>query len=222
MFDKDSWFEIGPYWGRSLICGLARLDGYPVGVFANDNRFYAGAMTADASQKVRRLIDLCQQFHLPIVNFQDEPGFMIGPEAEQASTIRYGTAFVLAAATCVVPWACVQIRKSFGVAGAGHFAPDNYVLAWPSVQSGALPIEGGVAVAFRREIEAAPDPDAKRKELEEELLAQQSPFPRGEGMGVHELIDPMETRPFLCDWAETVQALLPELKGPVAFSFRGT
>ena len=108
--------------------------------------------------QVRRLIDLCQQFHIPIVTLQDEPGFMIGPEAEAAATIRYGTAFVLAAATCVVPWATVMIRKNFGVAGAGHFAPDNYVLAWPSVESGALPIEGGVAVAYRREIEAAADP----------------------------------------------------------------
>jgi acetyl-CoA carboxylase carboxyltransferase component len=101
--------------------------------FANDNRFYAGAMSADASQKVRRLIDLCQQFHIPIVTLQDEPGFMIGPEAEAAATIRYGTAFVLAAATCVVPWAVVMIRKNFGVAGAGHFAPDNYVLVSQAV-----------------------------------------------------------------------------------------
>ena len=151
-----------------------------------------------------------------------QPGFMIGPEAEAAATIRYGTAFVLAAATCVVPWAVVMIRKNFGVAGAGHFAPDNYVLAWPSAESGALPIEGGVAVAFRREIEAAADPDAKRKELEEELASQQSPFPRGEGLGVHELIPPEETRPFLCDWITAVQALLPALKGPVSFPFRGT
>ena len=94
--------------------------------------------------------------------------------------------------------------------------------AWPSVESGALPIEGGVAVAFRREIEAAPDPDAKRKELEEQLASQQSPFPRGEGLGVHELIPPEETRPFLCDWIEAVQALLPQLVGPVSFPFRAT
>lgn len=94
--------------------------------------------------------------------------------------------------------------------------------AWPSVESGALPIEGGVAVAFRREIEAAPDPDVKRKELEEQLASQQSPFPRGEGLGVHELIPPEETRPFLCDWVEAVQALLPQLVGPVSFPFRAT
>jgi methylmalonyl-CoA decarboxylase subunit alpha len=115
-----------------------------------------------------------------------------------------------------------MIRKNFGVAGAGHFAPNNYVLAWPSVESGALPIEGGVAVAFRREIEAAADPDAKRKELEEMLASQQNPFARGESLGVHELIDPAETRVFLCDWAESVQALLPPLLGPVAFPYRGT
>jgi acetyl-CoA carboxylase carboxyltransferase component len=94
------------------------------------------------------------------------------------------------------------------------------VLAWPSAESGALPVEGGVAVAFHREIAQAADPDARRRELEEMLAARQSPFPRAEAFSVHELIDPRETRPMLCRWIDRIQPLLPPLLGPSGFSVR--
>ena len=94
------------------------------------------------------------------------------------------------------------------------------MLAWPSAERGALPIEGGVAVAFGREIAAADDPEAKRRELEESLAARLSPFPRAESFAVHDLIDPRETRPALCGWLELVQPLLTQLKGPRSFPYR--
>jgi acetyl-CoA carboxylase carboxyltransferase component len=93
-------------------------------------------------------------------------------------------------------------------------------LAWPSAQSGALPIEGGVAVAFHREIAAAANPDEKRAELEARLKSARSPFPRAESFAVHELIDPRETRPALCDWVEWIQPRLAVLTGPVSFPMR--
>lgn len=220
VVDTGSFFEIAPFYGPSQICGLARLDGQPVGVLANDCRIYAGAMTAEAAQKYRRLVELCDTFHLPIVNFVDQPGFMIGPEAERAGTIRYGMAAVSAAVQATVPWASVQVHKGFGVATAAHYGTDAYVLAWPSVESGALPLEGGVAVAFHREIAAADDPERKRKELEERLRAGRSPFPRAESFGVHELIDPRETRPMLCEWIDWIQPQLETLTGPVSFPMR--
>ena len=127
---------------------------------------YAGAMTAEAAQKYRRFVEMCDMFHVPVINFIDQPGFMIGPEAERKGTIRYGMAAVAAAAQATIPWASIQVHKGFGVATAAHYAPDAYVLAWPSVESGALPLEGGVAVAYHREIESAEDPEAKRKEIE--------------------------------------------------------
>jgi len=220
VMDKDSFFEIGASYGPSQICGMARLDGQPVGVLANDCRFYAGAMTAEAAQKYRRFVETCDTFHVPIVNFVDQPGFMIGPESEQAGTIRYGMAAVAAAAQATVPWAVVQVHKGFGVATAAHYAPGAYVLAWPSVESGALPLEGGVAVAFHREIAAADDPDAKRKEYEDRLREGRSPFPRAESFAVHELIDPRETRPLLCEWIDWIQPQLDTLIGPVRFGMR--
>jgi acetyl-CoA carboxylase carboxyltransferase component len=177
-------------------------------------------MTADAAQKYRRFIELCDTFHLPVVNFVDQPGFMIGPQAEREGTIRYGMAAVAAAAQASVPWAVVQVHKGFGVATAAHYAPGAYVLAWPSVESGALPLEGGVAVAFRREIEAAADPEARRRELEDALRRDRSPFPRAESFAVHELIDPRETRPLLCEWIAWIQPQLDILIEPVRFGPR--
>jgi acetyl-CoA carboxylase carboxyltransferase component len=94
------------------------------------------------------------------------------------------------------------------------------VLAWPSAESGALPIEGGVAVAYRREIEAAPDPDARRRELEEEHAARRDPFARAEAFGVHDLIDPRATRPALCDWIDWIRPRLRSELGPRAWSIR--
>ena len=220
VLDKETFFEIGRGYGRSQITGLARLNGQPVGVWANDGRYLAGAMTADGAQKARRFLELCETFHLPILSFVDEPGFMIGSQSEQAATIRHGASTVLTAAMTKVPWASIMVRRSFGVAQAAHYGPDGYVLAWPSAETGPLPVEGGVAVAFHREIAAAEDPEAKRRELEEALAAKQSPFPRAEAFSVHELIDPRETRPMLCRWIDRVQPLLPPLLGPSGFSVR--
>jgi acetyl-CoA carboxylase carboxyltransferase component len=204
----------------SQITGLATMLGQPVGVWANDGKYLAGAMTADGAQKARRFIELCETFHLPILSFVDEPGFMIGSQSEQAATIRHGASTVLTAAMSNVPWASIMVRRSFGVAQAAHYGPDSYVLAWPSAETGPLPVEGGVAVAFHREIAAAADPEKKRRELEEQLAAKQSPFPRAEAFSVHELIDPRETRPMLCRWIERVQPLLDRLRGPSHFSVR--
>ncbi|MEL6980274.1 MAG: carboxyl transferase domain-containing protein [Pseudomonadota bacterium] len=221
ILDKESFFEIGARYGRGQITGFARLSGHAVGVWANDGRHLAGAMTADGAQKARRFLELCETFHLPVVAFIDEPGFMIGSQSESEATIRHGAATVLTAASMRVPWASVMVRRSFGVAQAAHYGPGGgLTLAWPSAEAGALPVEGGVAVAYHREIAAAADPEAKRRELEEALAARQSPFPRAEAFAVHELIDPRETRARLCRWAARAQPLLAGLLGPSRFGFR--
>ena len=220
VVDKGSFFEMTKRFGPSLITGLARLNGRSVGVIANDCHFYAGAMTAQAAQKLRRFADMCNTFHLPILSFVDEPGFMIGSASEKAATIRHGTAAIAAVMQSRVPWASVIVHKVFGVAGAAHFGPDGYVLSWPSAATGALPVEGGVAVAFAREIAAAEDPDALRAELEAKLAAGQSPFPRAEGFSVHELIDPRETRAKLCDWIDWIGPRRAIALGPYMTTMR--
>lgn len=220
VVDAGSFFPFATKYGPSLIIGLARINGQAVGITANDCRHLAGAMTAAAGQKMRRMIELCDTFHLPLINFVDEPGFMIGPGAEADATIRYGMAAVSAAACATIPWASVRVHKCFGVAGAAHFGPDTYLLDWPSAESGALPLEGGVAVAYGREIAAAADPDAKRKEIEDRLISARNPFGPAESFAAHDLIDPRETRPHLCDWVDWIQPRLDDLRGPTRFMMR--
>ena len=208
IFDKNSFFEITKFFGRGIITGFARINGYSVAIFANDSNFYAGSMSAEGAQKTSRFIRLCDTFNIPIVSLVDEPGFLIGPDAEKAGTILHGTEAVLATTESTVPWTTVMIRKSFGVAAAAHYGPDGYVLAWPSAESGPLPLEGGVAVAFKKEIAQAANPEAKRKELEENMAKNQNPFPRAEAFSVHEIIDPRETRRYISLWADRIQGQL--------------
>ena len=202
VIDKDTFFEMSKKYGSSLITGLGRLNGKTVGILANDCMYYAGAMTAEAALKLRRFVDFVNTFNISVISFVDEPGFMIGPDSEKSGTIRHGTSAISAVMQSEIPWASIIVRKVFGVAGAAHFAPDGYVLSWPSAETGALPVEGGVAIAFKNEIENSNDPDKKRKELEELLAKRSSPFPRSENFSVHELIDPRETRLKLISWLE--------------------
>ena len=212
VFDENTFFEITKFFGRGIITGLARINGYSVGILANDSNFYAGSMSAQGAQKTSRFVKMCDTFHLPIISLIDEPGFLIGPEAEEQATILHGTHAVLAVTESKVPWTSIMIRKSFGVAAAAHYGPDGYVLAWPSAESGALPVEGGVAVAFKKEISEAKDPEIKRKEIELSLTKNQNPFPRAENFSVHEIIDPRDTRKYLSQWSERIQ---PQLKANI-------
>src|SRR5207237_4363975 len=164
IFDRGSAFEIGPRYGRSLVTALARLAGRPVGVLASDPNHYAGGLTGDASDKLTRFVDQCDQFHLPIVNLVDQPGFVIGTHAERQNTIRRGARALYASYQATVPWVSVLVRKVYGVAGAGHgnHAALNLRYAWPSGEWGSLPLEGGIEAAYRRDLEAADDPAALR------------------------------------------------------------
>ncbi len=220
VVDTDSFFEIAPFYGRSQITGLARVDGHSVGILANDCYRDGGSMTAEGAQKVRRFFELCDSFHIPILSFVDEPGFAIGSAAEKAGTIRYGMQTMFAALQTSVPWFAVLVRKSFGVAAGIHLGPQVTAVAWPSAQSGALPVEAGVALAYRSEIESAPDPQARRRELEDEMINAQSVFPRAEEFGVHDLIDPRDTRPRVSQWLEEIQHQLAGQLGPKSYSPR--
>ncbi len=216
VIDRGSFFETAPFYGRSLVTGLARLDGIAVGVMANDTKHQGGAVDAPASEKMMRFVDLCDTFHLPVVYFVDNPGFLIGESAEREGTVRLGARALAACYQSTVPWVSVIIRRCYGVAGAGHASSDglNFRYAWPSADWGSLPIEGGVQAAYRRDIEAAPDPDARRRELESMLETFRSPFRTAEAFGVEEIIDPRDTRPLLCDWARTAYDILPTQLGP--------
>jgi acetyl-CoA carboxylase carboxyltransferase component len=222
LFDQDSLFEMGRQYGSSMITLFARLDGHPVGVIAPDVYKYAGTMTAESSDKIRRFVDLCQTFHLPIVNFVDNPGLEIGLAAEKKGTIRRGVTAISAIYQARIPMVEIILRRVFGVGGAGMTNGHglNLRYAWPSGVWGSLPIEGGLEVAYKRDLEASSDPEELRQKLLAQLQSVTSPFRTAEKFGIEEIIDPRETRPLLCEWVKDAYELVKHQLGTSQHSYR--
>jgi acetyl-CoA carboxylase carboxyltransferase component len=216
IFDRGSFFEIQPTFGVGMIVGLARLNGYPVGVIANNPRHNAGAPDARDSMKMGHFTAVCDQFHIPLCHLVDVPGFMIGPEAESMGTLRFGMAAMCRVMQATVPRYTVIVRKCYGMAGALNYVNNSlcYRMAWPSAEFGSIPIEGGVAAAFRREIESSPNPERRRREIETEIHSFESPFRTAEKFAVEDIIDPRETRQRLCHLIEASQNYLATELGP--------
>ena len=210
VLDADSFFEITPHYGRSRIVGLARVDGYPVGVMINDPRRLGGSMDVAAGTKVIRFLQLCDTFHLPMVYFADEPGFMVGPEQQRQGIVRAGAKMLCATLRTRMPWITVIIRQLYGVAGQCHERPSGMFkrVAWPSGHWGSMHIAGGVSAAYRRIIAEAEDPEAKRQEIEGRLEALASPFRTAEAFNIEDIIDPRETRPMVCNFVRMAQPVL--------------
>ncbi len=207
--DSGSVFEIAPEYGASRVTALARVDGYPVGVMVNNPARMGGATDVAAGEKVVRLIQLCDEFHLPLISFADEPGFLVGPAAEASGIERAGARLVQAVCMSRMPWITVVVGRLYGVAGQCHHRPSGMFrrVAWPSARWGSMHISGGTSAAYRRVIEQAQDPEAKRKELEQRLEAIASPFRTAEATG-QDIIDPADTRSVLVDFVTDAQRVL--------------
>lgn len=221
VVDQGSFFEIGRAWGRSIVTGLARLDGWPVALMAGDPYVLDGAWTADTARKVERFVDLADTFHLPIVHLVDCPGFAVGRRHEQAGVTRAGTRAMAAIYQARVPMCAVVMRKAYGLAGSAMFNPSRAKarFCWPSGDWGSLPVDGGTEAAFRRELDAHPDPQARLAEIKAWLEGLRSPFRTAESFYAEEIIDPRDTRPLLCEWAGLARRALRA--GPSARAMRG-
>lgn len=221
VVDRGSFFEMGEMYGRSVITGFARVDGWPVAVMASDPRHFGGGWTADACRKVERFVDMAQTFHLPMIYLVDCPGFLIGLEAEKAGTIKEGARAMAAIWQSTIPWCSILVRNVFGVAGAAHQPGSRYNMryAWPSGRWGSLPLEGGIEAAYRADIAAADDPDAELARIEERLEKLRSPFRSAETFWVEEIVDPRDTRKLLVDFANTAAPLRET--GPYLHAIRG-
>ena len=215
IVDRDSVFEIQPTFGRAVITSLARMNGKVVGVIANNPMVNGGAMDVKAARKQTHFIQLCDTFHIPIIFLVDVPGFMVGLQAEQAATLREGMRTVYTALQATVPMLTVVIRKCYGMAGMATTDKNglDFKIAWPSAEWGSLPVEGGAAAAFRREIESAPDPKARLAELEAELRELASPLLTAEAFAVEDVIDPRDTRRYLCRFIDAMQGRLATTVG---------
>jgi len=218
--DRGTFFETGRRWGRPVITGYARFDGWPVAVLASDPYHYAGAWTADAARKIRRFVDLAQTFHFPVVHLVDVPGFMVGLEAEQQGTMRYGAEALAAIIGSTIPWCAVIVRKCFGIGGGAHANNARYSTryAWPSANWGSMPIAGGLEASYRSELADAPDPAAKLAEIEARLARVCSPFRTAEAYNFDEIIDPRDTRRLLCEFAAVCAGTIPA--APPSFGYR--
>lgn len=220
LFDAGSVFEIGRHHGGSTITALARLDGYPVGVLCSDPRIAGGAMTLASAWKMERHVRMCDTFGLPVVNLVDQPGNATGPEAELGGTLLGAVRVLTTIEDVQVPWMSVILRRAFGMAGGLHapkyFPALNHRVAWPSARWGSIPVEGGVKASHRQEIEEAVDPTARQAELEAYYNRIGSPFRTAEKFGILDIIDPRETRSFLCDWiGDAWEAMLARRTGGV-------
>ncbi len=226
MADRDSFFEIGPLWGTDQIVGFIRMNGYPMGVLASDCRHVnGGALTADGCDKLKRHLDLCDLFHLPILNLIDNPGFAVGLEHEMTGTIRKGGEWMIAFAQVEVPIFTVIMRRSFGVAGNNFASPRSGAsarVAWPAADVGGIPPEGGIEAAYKRQLAEAADPEALRAEINARIESARGPIGPLNRFQMEEMIDPRDTRRWVCEWIENAYRIIsqPSLLAPRSIQFR--
>ncbi|MGH2550664.1 MAG: acyl-CoA carboxylase subunit beta [Thermomicrobiales bacterium] len=209
IVDNGDFFEVQPMYARNIIAGFARLDGHAIGVVGNQPRHLAGTLDIDASEKAARFIRFCDAFNIPIISFVDVPGFLPGLEQEHGGIIRHGSKLLYAYAEATVPKITVITRKAYGgayvVMNSKHIGAD-FNIAWPMAEIAVMGADSAVGLIFRRELQAAEDPAAKRAEIVrdyETLFA--SPYQAAARGYIDAVIQPKETRPWLVKALETAR-----------------
>ena len=198
IVDDGDFFELKPRWARNMVVGFARLDGRPVGFVANNPMFLAGSIDVDGSDKAARFIRLCDAYNLPLITLVDVPGFLPGLKQEQLGIIRHGAKLLYAYTEATVPKITLYLRKGYGGAKQAMCTRElgaDLVLVWPGVELAVMGAEGAVNVLYRREIEAAEDREAVRRQKIEEFTDRFSgPFEALAKQYAHAAIRPAETR----------------------------
>ncbi len=198
IVDADSLLELCPRWARNVVTALARLDGRPVGVVANQPRYLGGVLDAQGSEKAARFVSFCDSFGLPLLAVVDTPGFMPGSRQERAGVIRHGASLVRAFAAARVPKLTVVLRKSYGGAYITMNSRDlgaDLVLAWPDAELGIMSARAAVRITARRQLHAADDPDAELDRLAAQYVEEHLAAEAAAASGfVDEIIDPADTR----------------------------
>ncbi|MFO1414691.1 MAG: acyl-CoA carboxylase subunit beta [Burkholderiales bacterium] len=201
IFDRDSFLEIQPAFAPNAVVGFARLDGYSVGLVANQPATMSGALNIDASDKIARFIRICDAFNLPVITFIDCPGFLPGTDQEYGGVIRHGAKIIYAYCEATVPKISVVTRKAMGgayVAMSSKQMRTDLAFSWPTGQIAVMGAQAAVRVLFRREVETAADPAAKERELIEQYRERFfNPYRAADVGQIDEVIEPRETRPRL-------------------------
>ena len=201
VVDEDSFLEVQPDFAANILTGFARLDGFSVGVIANQPRVNAGTLDIDASDKAARFVRHCDAFNVPILTFVDVPGFMPGTDQEHGGIIRHGAKLLYAYSEATVPMLTVITRKAYGgaydVMASKHLGADvNY--AWPSAEIAVMGPRGAVNILYREEIAQADDPEERRQTLIDEYRDEfANPYTVADRGYVDDVIEPADTRPRL-------------------------
>jgi len=203
IVDDGDRLELKPRFARNVVTMLARLDGRPVGVVANQAAHLAGTLDTPACEKAAHFVSLCDAFGLPLVFLVDVPGFKVGTAAERSGLARRSGKLLYELAQATVPRCSVVLRKGYGLAyiamcGGRSFDADLAV-AWPQAEISAMSVEGAVDVAYRREVEAAADPEQRRRELVDRFTEQLGAARGAEHFGIDDVIAPADTRSALID-----------------------
>jgi acetyl-CoA carboxylase carboxyltransferase component len=198
IVDHGEWFDLKPKFARTIVTCLARMGGRPVGIVASQPKHLGGILDNDSADKAARFVNLCNAFSLPLVFLVDVPGFMVGTKVEAAGIIRHGAKMLYAVANATVPKITVVVRKAYGagyyVMNGRAYEPD-LIVAWPSAEISVMGPEGAVEIVFRKQVEEAEDPAARRAELIEAYRGLIDVYVAARNDMVDDVIDPRETRP---------------------------
>jgi acetyl-CoA carboxylase carboxyltransferase component len=198
VVDDGRWLDLKGQWARTIITCLARMGGRPVGIVANQPRHLGGILDNDSADKAARFVNLCNAFGIPLVFLMDVPGFMVGTKVEEAGIIRHGAKMLYAVANATVPKITIVIRKAYGagyyVMNGRAYEPD-LIVAWPSAEISVMGPEGAVEIVFRKQVEEADDPAAKRAELIDAYRGLIDVYVAARNAMIDDVIDPRETRP---------------------------
>jgi acetyl-CoA carboxylase carboxyltransferase component len=203
VFDRDSFLEVSPYYARNAITGFARLDGWPVGLVANQPAHLAGALDIDCSDKIARFVRICDAFNVPVVTFVDTPGYLPGVDQEHYGVIRHGAKVIYAYCEATIPKVSIVTRKAMGgayLAMSSKQMRSDLAFAWPTAQIAVMGADGAVRVLHRRALLAAPE--AERDALEARFVREYgelflNPYRAADVGQIDEVIEPRETRPRL-------------------------
>ena len=201
LFDSDSVLEIRKEFGLGIITSLARIEGIPVGVIANNPSHLGGAIDSDAADKASRFMQLCDAFGLPIINLCDTPGFMVGPEAEKTGLVRHVSRMFVTARSVTSPTCTIVLRKAYGLGAqamaSGGFKFPLFTVAWPTGEFGGMGLEGAVKLGYRKELEAIEDPE-EREATYQVLVDRMYEVGKALSMADHfeidDVIDPSDSR----------------------------
>jgi acetyl-CoA carboxylase carboxyltransferase component len=208
IVDHGDFFDMKPQWAKTIITGFGRFGGRPAGIVANQPKQLGGILDNDSADKAARFVNLCNAFGIPLVFLMDVPGFMVGTKVEQAGIIRHGAKMLYAVANATVPKITVVLRKGYGagyyVMNGRAYEPD-LIVAWPSAEISVMGAEGAVEIVFRKQVEAAEDPVAKKAELVDAYRQIIDVYIPARNAMIDDVIDPRETRPVICRGLEMAE-----------------